>query len=138
MELRSLLLTPQGRIGRGAFWIGFAIVMVGSLVLNLIPGVVGHILGFVMLWPQVCIHAKRLHDMGRTAWWMLAPAIVMLICGVASYALVFSETGGGSGPALVPMAVAVVCGVGFLLWVGLTPGASRSNRFGPALQAVGG
>ncbi len=138
MKLHTLLLTPFGRIGRGAFWIGFAIVMVLSIAVNLIPGPVGHLLGFVLLWPQVCIHAKRLHDMGRTAWWMLVPAVVLIVCGVASYALVFSETGGGSPTAIVPMAVALVCGVGFLLWVGLTPGSSQANRFGHQLQGAGG
>ena len=138
MELKSLLLTPRGRIGRGAFWIGFAIVMVLSLVLNMIPGVVGHLLGFVLLWPQVCVHAKRLHDMGRTAWWMLVPAVVLLVCGAATYVLAFSETGHGGSAATVPLAVAIVCGVGFLLWVGLTPVSSQSNRFGAQLQGAGG
>jgi len=138
MKLHTLLLTPFGRIGRGAFWIGFAIVMVLSLVMNMTPGLVGHLLGFVLLWPQVCIHAKRLHDMGRTAWWMLVPAIVLVVCGVASYALVFSETGGGSPASVAPLAVAVVCAVGFLLWVGLTPGSTQTNRFGPAFVGAGG
>ena len=130
MDLRTLLLTPQGRIGRGPFWIGVAIVMVLSLVLNIIPGMVGHLIGFVLLWPQVCVHAKRLHDIGRTAWWMLVPALIVVACGLASFALGFSETGGASGPALVPMAVAAVCGLGFLLWVGSTPGSPQPNRFG--------
>ncbi len=128
VELQSLLLTPQGRIGRAAFWIGFALVMVLSLLLNLIPGVVGHLLGFVLLWPQVCIHAKRLHDMGRTAWWMLAPVLVLVICGVAGFVLGYSETGGPSTAAVAPMAVAALCGIGFLLWVGLTPGAAEPNH----------
>ena len=138
MNLLSLLLSPQGRIGRAAFWIGFAMVMVLSVALNLIPGVVGHLLGFVALWPQICIHAKRLHDMGRTGWWMLAPALLLLVCGVASYGLGYSETGQASAEAMAPMAVAALCGVGFLLWVGLTPGKSGPNRFGAGPQGAGG
>ncbi len=138
MDLKILLLTPRGRIGRGPFWIGFAIVMVVSLVLNMIPGVVGHLLGIILLWPQVCIHAKRLHDMGRTAWWMLAPVLVLLVCGVATYALAFSETGGGVSAGVAPLAIAAVCGIGFLLWVGLTPGSSQTNRFGPQFEGAGG
>ena len=138
MNLATLLLSPQGRIGRAAFWIGFAMVMVLSVVLNLIPGVIGHLLGFVALWPQVCIHAKRLHDMGRTVWWMLLPALVLIACGLVSYALGYSETGQASPEAMAPLALAAVCGIGFLLWVGLTPGRSEPNRFGPAVQGAGG
>ena len=112
--------------------------MVLSVALNLIPGVVGHLLGFAALWPQICIHAKRLHDMGRTAWWMLLPALVLIAGGLVSYALGYSETGQMSAVAMAHLVFAAICGIGFLLWVGLTPGKPEPNRFGPAFQGAAG
>ena len=130
MNLQTLLLSPQGRIGRAAFWIGFALVMVLSVALNLIPGVIGHLLGFVLLWPQVCINAKRLHDMGRTGWLLLIPAGVSAACLLLSFVLGSGAEAAPRPQAMAPLVVAGLCGLAFLIWVGLARGTPGPNRFG--------
>ncbi|QRN97586.1 DUF805 domain-containing protein [Archangium violaceum] len=149
MDWKTLFLTPQGRIGRRDFWIGFLIVMVASAVLQIIP-FIGQLLGLLLFWPQICIHSKRLHDMGKSAWLLLAPFIVSVICvGVSiatgSMAMMgaarVNESGGDAssagnamaawGAAMGFMALGFLVGFAFLLWVGLSKGQPGLNRFGP-------
>lgn len=150
MDWKFLFLTAEGRIGRRDFWIGFAILMAASIVLNILP-VIGQIIGLLLIWPQVCIHAKRLHDMGRTAWLMLVPFGVTVLCGAMAMAIagagLFSamilgaadaehaaagSALAGLGAASAIMSVAMFVGLAFLLWVGLTPSEPHENRYGAA------
>jgi uncharacterized membrane protein YhaH (DUF805 family) len=143
MDWGSLFLSTRGRISRRAFWIGFAITMAISVLCNLIPRV-GPFLGLVTIWPMVAIHAKRLHDMGRSAWLLLAPAALSLATmgmtvlagpkgveapGVITPALATFHQ--GVGLLLAVTGVCLLVEVAFLLWVGLTPGRPSDNRYGP-------
>jgi uncharacterized membrane protein YhaH (DUF805 family) len=142
MDWGSLFLSTRGRIRRREFWIGFAIVMAASILCNLIA-VVGPFLGLATIWPMVALHAKRLHDMGRSAWLLLAPAAVSLATmavtflarpagvqapGVITPALATAAQGMGLG--LTVVAFCLLIEVAFLLWVGLTPGQADDNRYG--------
>lgn len=142
MDWSSLFLSARGRIRRRDFWIGFAVVMAASILCNLIA-VVGPFLGLVTIWPMVAIHAKRLHDMGRTAWLLLAPAALSLATlavtflarpagveapGVITPALAAASQ--GLGWCLAATAFCLLVEVTFLLWVGLTPGQPVDNRYG--------
>lgn len=144
MDWKGLFLSAEGRIGRQNFWIGFAILFGASFVVNLIP-VLGQIIGLLLLWPQVCIHAKRLHDMGHSGWLMLIPFGVSVLAGgiavatggAAIFAGGYEAAGAAMGAALLAFGLAFLVGLGFLLWVGLTPSQPGDNRFGPApLQAA--
>ena len=79
----QLLFSYDGRISRGQFWLGYALILVLFIVilavsiwtvtldligsgLLWIPGVVsGVVLG---IWCQYAVCAKRLHDLNRTGW----------------------------------------------------------------------
>ncbi|WP_257457896.1 DUF805 domain-containing protein [Archangium lipolyticum] len=145
MDWKTLFLTPEGRIGRRDFWIGFLIVMVASTVLQIIP-FIGQLLGLLLVWPQICIHSKRLHDMGKSAWLMLAPFIVSGICFALSTRTrsmarmieantnVQNDNAAPMGAAVAGMALialGLLVGIAFLLWVGLSKGEPGRNRFGP-------
>jgi uncharacterized membrane protein YhaH (DUF805 family) len=140
----SLLWTPKGRIARGEFWLGFLIVMVASAVAGAIP-VVGPLLGLGVLWPQLVIHIKRLHDIGWTGWLLLFPFSVTATC------MTLIVLNGGAAllttppqhlPALIAspamhtplifFEIAFAVEFAFLLWVGITKGEAAANRFGPA------
>ena len=144
MNLTNLLLSPRGRIRRRDFWIGFAVVMISSFLIGLVP-IVGPVLGFVLLWPQICIHAKRLHDMGWSAWIMLVPLVVTvtgmtLIAMNGGAALLTAPPAAAIAAAATPemeaarlyFAVTMLFELTFLLWVGLSKGNPRDNRFGRA------
>jgi uncharacterized membrane protein YhaH (DUF805 family) len=140
----SLLLSPHGRIARGPFWLGLLIVMVLGLLANAIP-VVGPLAGLVLLWPQIAIHVKRLHDFGWSGWLLLLPFSVSALCvgmimlngGAALLAATPEQlptllTSPKMRLPSVYLEVAFAVEFVFLLWVGLTKGDPNANRFGPA------
>ena len=78
MDLKTLLLSFEGRIGRKTYWmcyLGFIGVMI---VLSIVMAVLGDV-GFIILmlfslaviWPALAIQAKRWHDRDKSAWWIL-------------------------------------------------------------------
>ncbi len=129
MDWRTLFLSSRGRIGKRDFWIAFLMIMAASVALNLVKPV-GQVLGLLLLWPQVCVNAKRLHDAGRTAWLLLIPAIVSGVC-IAVVLLVRSDP-----VAEIAFAVAVATSLVFLLWVGLSAADLEPNRYGPPPEAI--
>lgn len=142
MDWKGIFLTAEGRMGRREFWIGFAMIFVASIVLGMIP-ILGQIIGLLLIWPQVCIHAKRLHDMNYTGWLMIIPfgvscmAIVfaMMSGGLAALTGEVSVMGAAMGMAFLAFGFAALLGLAFLLWVGLTPGQVGENRFGLPVPA---
>ena len=120
--------------------------MVASFVVGLVP-LVGQVIGLLLIWPQLCIHAKRLHDMGRSALWMVVPfclsSLFLVLAVVKGGKAVLEVLSAGSsnatrGAAWSQLGIAVgyfamtfLVGLAFLLWVGLSRGEPGSNRFGP-------
>ena len=72
----------SGRAPRSEYWWFALFMVIASFVLGIIdglifgmgPGNVG-ILGLIFslgtLLPSICVGGRRLHDVGRSAWWML-------------------------------------------------------------------
>jgi uncharacterized membrane protein YhaH (DUF805 family) len=138
-ELFRLLLLPFGRASRLAFLAGgVGVLALGSalsgatlvLAMNAQSDAIGYLFYALILlsfWCGFCLFANRLHDIGRSAFWLAAPAalpfaIFLPLVGVS-----------GEGPAwalglaifFTPV-VAVVAGVA-LLFIKSAPGA---NDFG--------
>jgi len=79
----NLLFNPQGRILKHRFWQGLVILTVASVLFQAFQvrlgpalGVGGmtvfFLLGLLLLYAEVCVYAKRFHDAGTTAWWILS------------------------------------------------------------------
>ncbi len=75
----------------------------GSELLEAMP----LIIGIGLIWPLLAIGVKRLHDRGRSGWWMLAAA------------------------------VPVVGWAWYIWEAGIRPGAAAPNRFGESTRAQG-
>jgi uncharacterized membrane protein YhaH (DUF805 family) len=145
MDWKTLFLSADGRIDKRDFWIGFAILFVAGLVLGMIP-VLG-LISILLIYPWVCVYAKRLHDFGRSAWLILAPVAVTAVLMIAAIALggmammgaglANNETAMAGSALAMGGAIAGVAllsfliWIGFALWVGLTNGDPAENRFGP-------
>ncbi len=56
----------NGRAARPEFW-WFALV---TLVVGFIP-IIGWLIRLALLLPSLSVQARRLHDMNRSAWWLL-------------------------------------------------------------------
>jgi len=85
----------------------------------------------VLVYPAVVLHARRLHDMGRTGWLLLAPAVLTIVA-MAIWAHRISL--GSQLDSAVPLAALVVF-VGFALWGCLGRGQAEANSFGPPVAA---
>ena len=152
MDWKSLFLTSTGRLGQRDFWIAFLILFVIGFVGGMIP-LLKLVIGLALIFPAVCIMAKRLHDFGKTGWLAAAPYAVgavamvvgmvlggmaMVMGGVGGDGAAMAAAAGGMGLMAVVMFVAVVANLAFLLWVGLSKGDPDANAYGPPPAAVFG
>ncbi|MEM6535965.1 MAG: DUF805 domain-containing protein [Pseudomonadota bacterium] len=70
----DLLFSANGRLGRNRFWQGLVILTVASVLITagsvMVNTAIG-LLSIVLIFPYVCIYAKRLHDAGFTGWFVI-------------------------------------------------------------------
>ena len=79
-----------------------------------------------LLYPAVVLHVRRLHDMGRSGWWMLVPTVLTI---VAMLIWAGRISFGAQFDAGVPVAALIVF-AGFALWGCLAKGRAEANIFG--------
>ena len=116
MDWRDLYFSSRGRIDRQRYWLVSLPLIGAQIVADMLirsegePGllVLGALLCLATLIPSSAITIKRLHDRGRSGWFLSITAIPVL--GV----------------------------IWLAIEVGLLPGARGPNRFGPdPLDATG-
>jgi uncharacterized membrane protein YhaH (DUF805 family) len=131
-----MLFSSAGRIDRKTFWtMIFCLSIVTATLRFLVVGIKDSPLVIVFLPVSIGAavaainnYIKRLHDLGRSGWWVLAALAVLVAGGVT--ASVASE-----GNALIVDIVVYVLLIGAIIWLGATPGQAQENRFGPPPRA---
>jgi uncharacterized membrane protein YhaH (DUF805 family) len=74
----------EGRARRKEYWMFFLFNIIISVVLAIIDGIIGTagILGglyaLAVLLPGIAVTVRRLHDTGRTGWWVLVALIPLI------------------------------------------------------------
>lgn len=113
-DFKYLYTTVDGRIGRKQWWIGIAILIVIAIALGYLVGpysFLARVIGLLFAAAGVCLHAKRLHDRGKSAWWVL-----LILAGSLPWL-----------PSLV--------GLGIFIWIivdlGILKGQEGPNEYGP-------
>ncbi|EMJ3465381.1 DUF805 domain-containing protein [Vibrio harveyi] len=89
----------NGRARRKEYWMFFLFNLIFSFVLGFIDGIlgtvfIGTIYGLVVLIPGIAVTVRRLHDIGRTGWWVLIGLIPLIGLIVL---IVFAATDGNKG-----------------------------------------
>ena len=82
-SLAWLLLSWRGRIDRRTWWLWSVAALIGlaaylTMVLRiagLSAGSTEHAVNLLLLWPFLALSAKRRHDRGKSAWWVLVALI---------------------------------------------------------------
>ncbi len=71
----NLFFSPNGRIAKHRFWQGLVILTVASVLASAGVWLVTDmfaLLTYAIIFPYICVYGKRLHDSGRSAWWVIA------------------------------------------------------------------
>jgi len=123
----SRFVNASGRTSRGQF-VPALITLLAAVAFYqyLVTGRTAQWCMLVLVFPAVILHARRLHDMGRSAWLLLAPAVLLL----AAFAIWLHVASLGARlDAVVPVA-ALAVSAGFALWGCIGSGQAEANRFG--------
>ncbi|MFC5342739.1 DUF805 domain-containing protein [Brevundimonas staleyi] len=144
-DFKTALFSFEGRMRRSHFWIGWLICLGVGVVAGWIP-FLGGLISIALIWPNLAIAVKRLHDMGHTGWLAAIPYVATVIGFFAIFATVGASIFANyaalenEDPAAVWAMIAPVFGIigilsllclGFLLWIGLSDSQRGDNRFGP-------
>ncbi len=93
----SLYTSFSGRIDRMTFWIGVAgLVVAGAILQGTVFSVVNAsdaeivalVSSLVFVYPALAVYAKRCHDRGKSAWWLL-----MLVVPLAGFVWLIVDLG---------------------------------------------
>ena len=144
-DFASAMFSFNGRLRRQHFWISWLILLGVSVVTGWIP-LIGGLIGLVLIWPNLAISVKRLHDMGKTGWFVVIPWVgtiigIIMIIGAVGTAIFTNPQAFESedpsaalamfGSMMGGFAVMGLVGIAFLLWIGITDSQRGDNRFGP-------
>jgi uncharacterized membrane protein YhaH (DUF805 family) len=121
MNFEQLFVDPRGRAPREAFVPALLVVVAVTLFYAfLVKGRTAQFCLLVLVYPALVLHARRLHDMGRSAWLLIVPAALLLF----AFAIRLEYLSlGPRVDGLLP-AAALAVSAGFALWC--TVGRSRA------------
>ena len=111
MNYDTLFVSPAGRTARGEF-IGALITLLVAFGFYyfLVPGRNSQWVQLVFLYPGIVLLARRLHDMGRTAWPLVIPGAL-----IVATAWLYLFAPGVATKGMVAAAAAIIS-AGFIVW----------------------
>lgn len=125
MTYETLFANPNGRTSRGDF-VGALIPLLATAALYffLVKNRNGDWVLVTLLFPAAVLHARRLHDMGQTAWLLIIP-------GVLDATAIWLHMA-GRNPEFRPAVTlaALIVSAGFVVWGLIGKGQAQANRFG--------
>ncbi len=139
----SFLLDPRGRIGRFGLLVSATLMLaVEALLLVMTPeqadGLPFYLwpLKTLELWVGMTALIKRLHDVGRSGWWVLGGmAGICIWSAVVAVVFVFVLGGQafqpGSTGFVTLLGILMLPALGLAFWLHLAPGDPFANHYGP-------
>ncbi|MEJ6392792.1 DUF805 domain-containing protein [Gymnodinialimonas sp. 2305UL16-5] len=118
----------QGRARRSEYWWFFLFNFLVSLVLGWIP-IIGLLITLGLLIPGIAVTVRRLHDTGRTGWWLLAPLGIAIVGALITWPIIAS----GQEPSILLGIIGLAyLGVSIMLLVWFCQrGTVGPNAWGP-------
>jgi uncharacterized membrane protein YhaH (DUF805 family) len=123
----ALYMTPGERTARGDF-IGALVPLLAvfAVYFFVVTSRNGQWCEVVLIYPAIVLHARRLHDMGRSAWPLLVPAALLV---ATAWLHLFVPQARAID---VVTLAAVVVSAGFIVFGLVGKGQPEDNRFGKA------
>lgn len=128
----------SSRATRAEFWwwqlFNIAIQIVGSIVdaVTGLPGVLGALLGLALLIPSISLAARRLRDVNKSGWWLLAwlvPVAIGIIIALVSWIADLHDWA-FYGTAIAILIVFTLIVVVLLIYWYVRQGDDGSNKYG--------
>ena len=92
MDIKTAVITCltkyvdfDGRASRSEFWWFFLFQIVSIVVLSLILSFIGTIASLLLLLPGLGAAVRRLHDIGKSGWWIFIGLIPLIGWLIAIY-----------------------------------------------------
>jgi uncharacterized membrane protein YhaH (DUF805 family) len=139
------LADPRGRYDRTDFlWAAITLIgaqaafALGLLVTNAsFVGWRGAVANVLFAWLAYAAISKRLHDLGRSSWWLMVAAAVWFCCAFVAVVLVTLLTGSealetGAPGFWATFAALMLPPAGLAVWLHVAEGEPSANRYGPA------
>jgi len=91
----------RGRAGRSEYWWFFLFTVLAQTVASSISDDFGNLVGLAVFLPGLAVHVRRLHDTGRSGWWVgafygsIGVVIVSVVVLILDAALDFGDFSNG-------------------------------------------
>ena len=105
-------------------------------------GVAADLLRLFCLWMSFASFSKRLHDLGRSAWWLIGGAAVLIawLCLISAALAILGGSAAlqpGSPLFKLSVAAAVMPMIAAIFYLHLAAGQSEDNHYGPVPAPIG-
>lgn len=138
----------RGRAQRSEFWYWTLFTILVGLVLGVIDGLIfgwasdngplGSIFSLATLLPGLAVAFRRLHDTGRSGWWIGGFYLAILIFVILIISVALGTDSGGGNAALAGLGVFAIIGGLAILGYGIMlivffcqPSQKGDNKYGP-------
>ncbi len=78
MDIKTAVITCltkyvdfDGRASRSEYWWFFLFQIIAIMVLSVVLSILGTIASLALLLPALAVGVRRLHDIGKSGWWLL-------------------------------------------------------------------
>ena len=124
MNFDTLFVNPRGSTSRAQFVPALiTLVAVVAFYAFLVTGRTAMFCLLVLVFPGVILHARRLHDMGYTAWLLVVPAVLMIV----AFAIWLHYVSLGTQLDTAVPLIALVVSAGFAVWGCIGKGQAEAH-----------
>ena len=149
-NIKALLTTTDGRIGRQQWWIGIVVLIVISIVASIVLSILsfgnaavmawfGVLINLALIWPSYCVGIKRRHDRdnnGTDLKILIAGSVLLNLLTATGIGSSMTDMGGVMMP--VPSiwlgalnVIFAIFAIYMLVQLGFLKGTAGPNNYGP-------
>ena len=143
MNVKHYLFGFHGRATRSEWWLfiliffayNFAVTAICVYIFGFLGLLIGWVLMVVMLWPALAVSERRLHDRGKSGWWLLLFYLGPIVLSAVKLAMT-GDMGviaykNPTAPATIISLVSFAITLWALIELGVLRGTHGDNKYGP-------